>query len=1131
MPRYWVNTSTQNLVIEDTEFACKGTGPGLAMTRSWNAVRGTSGMFGNGWTFAYESILKNDCNGAFLQKGSGQGIFYTSDVYCRGGLVNPPVVLTPPEGVFDKLTDIGGGAWLWEEKESRLTYRYEFVADASSAGAGGRAAQGIIVVPGATRLMSVTDLSGNTVGIHHNADGTIHSIVDASGRTTTFEYDSGRRCTRMTAPDGRDAAYSYDARGNLVQTVDFAGNVTVYEYDDLNYVTSMTTGGKTTLFGYEPYTGDADSARKVASVTDAGGAATQYSGNYSSGVSATDPRGGVFSYTNVEGRTATTTDPLGRQTGRTYEGGLPAVMWDANWNAWRMSYDDRGNMLSRQLPSGHSETFTYDDDNNRLTWTNPLGHTWTYLYDDRRNTIGKTSPLGHETSMTYDAAGRLAASTDALGHTASYVYDSFGNLSGMTDPLGHSSLFSYDSMGLRMIAKTDALGRITRYAYDENDRPTRITHPDGSFQAFSYDCCAMTSLTDENGHSTSFVRNQILSPVQITDPLGGVTQFEYDRNNNVVKKTDARGKSVSIAYDAANRPTAIAFPTGAVLASGFDGNGNLVSLKDERGKETTFTYDTGNRLSGTRDPLGGATMKIWDAAGRILMTLNARGQSVGFSYDPDGRLTGKSHDGRSVAAFEVDALGNLIRSEDASGDLAFSYDAMKRVVNISYPGGLSLSTAYDAAGNAVTLTYPGGLIVQYTYDGRNRVAGVSWGGGTIDYAYDNVGNLLSEVRSNGAQTACTYDANNRFTRIRHANGAGSFADMVYVRDALGNVVEETRTLPACGTGTAQRTSSTYNDLNQVVQSGPDSYLYDADGNLSGVSGSRALSASYDPENRLTELTRADVTSQYSYNGLGQRVKVVTGSETVHYHYDSRGRLMFQTDGSGAATAYYIYSGQRLAVMRTSSGADYFYHFDKTGNTVAITDRAGAVVAAYAYSPFGEIAKQVGTLDHPFTYVGAFGVMDEGNGLYFMKNRYYDAVTGRFIQKDPMGISGGTNLYAYVRNNPVDKVDPEGLKSPFDVRDLIPGSGFLNSAEEFSKGNFGRALWEITKEVAGPWGNFAECVEKLVEAGVPDSEPVRKKRGEDTIYYIRSDFSDMSPEALGKEPERDPDEMIDLSDEE
>jgi RHS repeat-associated protein len=104
---------------------------------------------------------------------------------------------------------------------------------------------------------------------------------------------------------------------------------------------------------------------------------------------------------------------------------------------------------------------------------------------------------------------------------------------------------------------------------------------------------------------------------------------------------------------------------------------------------------------------------------------------------------------------------------------------------------------------------------------------------------------------------------------------------------------------------------------------------------------------------------------------------------------------------------------------------HFYHFDQLGNTLALTNGAGKVSTAYAYLPFGAVAKKTGIVANPFTYVGAFGVMDEGNGLFFMKNRYYDATTGRFIQKDPIGMAGGINLYRYAANNPVDWIDPEG----------------------------------------------------------------------------------------------------------
>jgi RHS repeat-associated protein len=206
--------------------------------------------------------------------------------------------------------------------------------------------------------------------------------------------------------------------------------------------------------------------------------------------------------------------------------------------------------------------------------------------------------------------------------------------------------------------------------------------------------------------------------------------------------------------------------------------------------------------------------------------------------------------------------------------------------------------------------------------------------------------------------------------------------------------------------------------------GASSYSYDDDGNLIGVNTS--FLGAYDAENRLVQKTIGGIETHYTYDGLGNRVSAQRGATTTRYYYDQAGRLLFEANGSGTIITYYFFKGMRLVAMSTASGATYFYHYDKNANTVAMTDGNGNPVNAYAYTPFGGIAGTTETVANPFKYVGAYGVMDEGNGIYFMKNRYYDSTTGRFLQKDPIGLAGGTNPYRYVDNNPVTLVDPEGL---------------------------------------------------------------------------------------------------------
>jgi RHS repeat-associated protein len=105
---------------------------------------------------------------------------------------------------------------------------------------------------------------------------------------------------------------------------------------------------------------------------------------------------------------------------------------------------------------------------------------------------------------------------------------------------------------------------------------------------------------------------------------------------------------------------------------------------------------------------------------------------------------------------------------------------------------------------------------------------------------------------------------------------------------------------------------------------------------------------------------------------------------------------------------------------------YYYHYDGIGSTVGMSDSLGTMVNKYAYDAFGKVLDQIETIPNPFKYVGQFGVMDEENGLLYMRARYYDPEVGRFISKDPIGFAGGLNLYSYTHNNPLNRIDPLGL---------------------------------------------------------------------------------------------------------
>ena len=72
----------------------------------------------------------------------------------------------------------------------------------------------------------------------------------------------------------------------------------------------------------------------------------------------------------------------------------------------------------------------------------------------------------------------------------------------------------------------------------------------------------------------------------------------------------------------------------------------------------------------------------------------------------------------------------------------------------------------------------------------------------------------------------------------------------------------------------------------------------------------------------------------------------------------------------------------------------------------MTDSVGVIANQYSYLPFGEALSIQETILNPFEFVGQFGVQRDGNGLDFMRARFYSSDDGRFINEDPIGVPAG-----------------------------------------------------------------------------------------------------------------------------
>lgn len=1014
LPNYWINTATLNLFVQDKVCMYPGRGPQLPMTHSYNADPSRIGMFGMGWSFEYQYAITKTADGdaattATLKKGSGQELAYVGEIYAYD---EPPIPFYPPQGNHDKLSWMRD-YWLWVEKDTKWTYRFD------------KAVTDGVTSATEFRLTSITDSNGNQLTLSYTPNNLIQAITDAAGRTTTFTYNSNNRVTRMDTPDGRFATYEYDGRGNLVRSVDLLGTPSTYTYDESGRMTSLSATGKTTQFQYAVM-GD---VVRVSSVTDANGKTTSYSMSGST-VTKTDPLGNKTTYTNTSNFfTSSVTDPLSNTSVTEYLQGNPVTFTDALGRISTTAYDFDGNVTGVTDATGRTTSYTYDSNDNMTGITDALGKTWTFTYDEKNNLTKIASPLNRQTTMEYDANGQMTGITNAAGKKTAFTHTPHGNLATVTDSLGKQIIYEYDAAGINNTAVTDQRGNKTTFSYDANNRVTGVTNPDGTSRSYAYGCpCAMTSVTDENGNTTTLMRDSVMNLTAVIDPLGNVTDMAYDGNSNLVTVSDALSRDSTKTYDKADRIVRTVNPLSGSTTCSYDANGRLAALADERAKQTKFTYDVNGSLVTSTDPLNAVTQFVRDELGRIKKVITPQSGEILFNFDDDGRLTGKLFGSNTVATFQYDSAGNVLSVVDPLGTTAYAYSARNDLTGITWQDGTAATFARDEAGNLADIHYPGGLSASYQYDSRNRVQQVTWGNATVTFDYDPAGNLVKVTRPNGTVSEFSYDAANRLAVVNHKKGASSFARIQYARDAVGNILSETSTPTAPPTVSTANSPGVFNDTNQVNTFAGDTYTYDLNGNLANMAGSRQMSATYDPENRLLTQALAGSNSTYAYDGMGARASKTQGAATTRYHYDRRGRLLFETDSTGNRIASYCYAGSLLVAMQTADGSLYYYHFDKTGNTVALTDAAGNVANTYQYEPFGKVLARTGTVRNPFTFVGAFGVMDEENGIFYMKNRYYDSLTGKFLQKDPIGFAGGqTNLYAYVGNNPVTGFDPEGLK--------------------------------------------------------------------------------------------------------
>jgi RHS repeat-associated protein len=318
----------------------------------------------------------------------------------------------------------------------------------------------------------------------------------------------------------------------------------------------------------------------------------------------------------------------------------------------------------------------------------------------------------------------------------------------------------------------------------------------------------------------------------------------------------------------------------------------------------------------------------------------------------------------------------------------------------------------------------------------------------ITYAYDAARQLTTVTRPNGLATHYTYDADARIATIIEDAGTS----ISIQRDAAGRIISQMRTQIASPTLAPGVSSNTFDAANQV-----NGFTYDDMGRLTL---DPVRTYAWDMASRLTGYAGADGAATASYDAMGMRTTLTTGTGAWNYvwNYATDVPTMAVVRTPDSDQRYYIYEpeGTLSYAVDAGTGARHYYHFDGSGSTVMLTDDTASVSDSYAITPFGESVVNTGSTDNPFTWMGRLGVMQEGaTGLYYMRGRYYDSATARFLSQDPIFIPAplDVNPYQYAHNDPLAQSDPMGTQT---------GAGLINAATDGVSNGF-TSLKQYTPE--------------------------------------------------------------------
>ena len=652
------------------------------------------------------------------------------------------------------------------------------------------------------------------------------------------------------------------------------------------------------------------------------------------------------------------------------------------------------------------------------------------------------------------------------------------------DVNGITTGYAYDTGAARLYRTTAANGTQQDYRYCTGSDRTALTYINGVASIrYTYDRAQLSDLI-RKGYlgSTGFWQHYLLgydtfgnmtrvqvcaSSAEQTGYTSPVTLASYTYEGNVnngrlATMAYGNGDSVSYTYDAFDRQRTAAYNDGTTYHYDYSGDNDLTRqyATDGSGAVTeqySYQYDSLGRLIHSRQSTANgaliqSTQHMYDAANR--MTSQSWQFGTGL-YRQQYSYTGVKADGTTdssvdgtISAITTTIPGQLdVTSKYEYNDLrqlekktvtvpnqnrgtttvytrGYTYAVIAeddgcnrmgtRLASTAYTFGSSSRSfdyTYDAAGNIQTVTTGGTNVPAaaasktYTYDAQGQLATETNGGASRAYAYDTVGNIRSVTTDGAVIKSFGYTNPSWPDLLTSVTANGTTKDVLYEGQS------QTSDLPSSGN--------------------PITYYNGKDYTFTWTKGRQLASATVDGKQ-----------VSYAYDMAGVRSSKQVGDTTYTYTTLS-GKVMRQTWGDNNALEFVYDDGNQPFAVIYKHGQTtelYYYVLNAQGDVSAILDSSGKLAASYDYDAWGNCTvydssakvltdpTSIANLN-PLRYRGYY--YDAETGFYYLQSRYYDFANCRFINADAYATTNAgsflsCNMFAYCENNPINRVDPDGV---------------------------------------------------------------------------------------------------------